>query len=176
MSLQPYREFRPTPFDSAGAFLHDDDEEGRRDWLIAPCSQNRDSDSLVRSNYRVQLAAIEAVDPDGADHEEHRFGHWGPGWFELVLVRPGSYAARAAHEIEARLDDYPILDDDDHSALEWEEVSEYWARESVASRLEWIQRANRNVAERWRISGFAARHAELPADDAGRLFELLARN
>jgi hypothetical protein len=120
IELTPYREFRPTGFDTAGLGCED-----QQDWLVAPCGQNRDSEALERSNYTEQAAALVAVDPDCVDHEDHRFGHWGPGWFELVLVRPGSACERVAKELKARLEDYPALNDDALSELEHDEQCDY---------------------------------------------------
>jgi hypothetical protein len=58
--------------------------------------------------------------------EVHRFGHWSPGWFEIILVRPGTAAAEVAVEIEERLEDYPLLDEEDFSRREWEDYLESW--------------------------------------------------
>lgn len=111
-----YGEFRPSPFDTRGIGLSD-----RQDWLVAPVGQNRDSEALPRSNFFTAVKLFEEKDEEGDDFEVHRFGHWGPGWFELILVRPGSECAKVAEEIEAALADYPVLDDEYFSQLEWEE-------------------------------------------------------
>lgn len=62
-----------------------------------------------------------------SDYETHRFGHWGPGWFEVIAVRPGSACHREAQAIAAALSDYPVLDESDYMSRE---------RESSMSNLE----------------------------------------
>jgi hypothetical protein len=113
----PYREWAPTAMDPRGLA---GDRIGRSDWLVGPVSITRDSEALSLSNWRVALRSLESVDPDGEDHEVHRFGHWGPGWFEVILIRPGTGAHREAWGIECSLADYPVLSDDDFSELEHE--------------------------------------------------------
>ena len=117
----PYSNYQPTGFDVRGLNLPD-----RQDWLVAPCGVNRDSDVLTRSNWRVQARELDKLDPKGEDHEAHRFGHWACGWFELVLLRPGSVCATEAQGWEDALSDYPILDESDFSDLEWQEAHEVW--------------------------------------------------
>ena len=123
--METYSKFQPTGFDPrglcAGRMGYDDDDADRSAWLVAPVGQNRDSDALARSNFRVTERSFEAVDPDGVDHENHRFGHWACGWFEILIVRPGSKCHQEAWEIECALSDYPVLSDEDYSELEAEE-------------------------------------------------------
>src|SRR5690349_11232303 len=105
--MKPYREFRPTGFDPRGLALDD-----QQDWLVLPCTRNRDSDCLTESNFD---AALKQLGGESDDCEVHRFRHWACGWFEIIIVRPGSAAEKEAHEIEAALDDYPVLDEMDLS-------------------------------------------------------------
>lgn len=169
--MQTYKTFRPTPFDAAGigSFGH-----GIGEWLVAPVSQTRDSGTLDRSNFRSFLRALGG---ESDTVQVHRFGHWGPGWFELILIDPADVkAVEMAEEIESALADYPLVDEDDHSALESEETYAYWQRMSVADRVHEIGRANVNASDSARISVFAARRDEMPEDPAGRLWERLTRD
>lgn len=118
MKLQTYASFSPSPFDHAGAFLPD-----RRDWLLAPISRTRDSDCLNESNFEECLAALGG---ESEDVEVHRFGHWGPGWFEIILIRPDSPAQRIAEDIADALANYPVINDEDFSRREWEAYEEAW--------------------------------------------------
>lgn len=129
-----YREFRPTGFDRAGLGLDD-----RQDWLVAPVGTNRDADALTRSNWRVVLGDLESKDT-GEDLEVHRFGHWGPGWFEIILVRPGSECAKCAEAWENALSDYPVACESDFSEEESEESLKVWKDcYSERERLEYIR-------------------------------------
>lgn len=116
--MQTYRDFSPTPFDRTGINLPD-----RQDWLVAPVSISRDSDSLAASNWDATLSELGAPSQDA---EIHRFNHWGVGWLEIMLVRPGSDAARKAQDIEDRLRRYPCLDEEDMSRREFDAYKENW--------------------------------------------------
>lgn len=88
------------------------------DWFIGPCGHHRDSELIAESNWDVMLASFSEADPERADHEVHRFGHWAVGWVEEVTYRPGSKVAEVADKLRDSLDDYPILSESHHSALE----------------------------------------------------------
>ena len=113
--MQRYNDHSPTTFDHNIPLRGEQAEQN--EWFIAPCSITRDSDSLSLSNWHTQEKALREVDT-GADFETHRFGHWGPGWYEIALVRPGSACERVARELAARLDIYPVLDEMDWSERE----------------------------------------------------------
>jgi hypothetical protein len=110
-----YADFRPTSFD--GHLPVDD----REDWIVVPCSRTRDSGVLDESNFASALAGLGG---ESGTVEVHRSGHWGPGWFEIILVDP----ARAAEvaEIEMALAGYPVLDGDDLSRREVKAEEEAW--------------------------------------------------
>ncbi len=112
--MQRFDQYRPTACDHAG--LGSDEHP---DWLVVGVSRTRDSEELEESNFAATLKCIEEADPESVDHETHRFGHWGPGWFELIIVRPGSPAFIEAERIEAALSDYPVLDEQDYSEREY---------------------------------------------------------
>jgi len=166
--MRTYKTHQPTRYDATGLGA---DRLGIGDWLVAPVSQTRDSGTIDRSNFRVCLRQLGG---ESDTVQVHRFGHWGPGWYEIIVIDPADETAvAAAVGIETRLADYPILDEDDHSELEHQETTDYWAQCSVADRVRYISRANDNVPDDWRIPVFAARRNEIPEDPAGRLWERL---
>lgn len=116
--MDTYSKFRPTGFDSHINFDND-----REAWLVLPCGRNRDSECLDESNF---ATALKILGGEREDVEVHRFGHWACGWFEIILVRPDSAAAKEAEEIEAALANYPVLDDNDYSEREHEAANETW--------------------------------------------------
>ena len=158
--MQLYKDFSPTGFDSKGSFLED-----RGEWLVVPVGQTRDSGPLEQSNFEQSWEAIQQQD-DGESCERHRFGHWGPGWFEIIIVRPGSLCAKEAEHIEASLSDYPVLDEEDFSRREWEAAEEAWQNFSTRDRVRAIQRYGDGGV-------FAARRDELPNDPTGSLLQYL---
>ncbi len=159
MSLTPYRTYRPTNCDTPGLGCED-----RQDWLVAPVSITRDSECLGRSNWSVVTGDV-ITRSATEDWEIHRFGHWACGWFEIMLVRPGSMAHMVCDEWSSALEDYPIASDDHFSELEYSEACEYWERASLRERVYECQRAG--------VSVFAARRDECPERVLDRLRDAL---
>ena len=111
-----YRDWRPTAHDSAGLGLDD-----RQDWLVVPCMRTRDSGPREESNF---ASALSMLGGESETVEVHRFGHWGPGWFEVILAAPAH--SEAVEGIEDALESYPILDDSDLSERETDAARECW--------------------------------------------------
>ena len=57
--------------------------------------------------------------------------HWACGWFEIIIVQPGTKSEEIGNDIEARLEDYPYLDEDDVSNREYEEFLSGWSSYGV---------------------------------------------
>ena len=56
-----------------------------------------------------------------------RFGHWGPGWIEIIIVDPNHEPTLdKAGGIICALEDYPVLDDNDFSEREYEAAQSTW--------------------------------------------------
>lgn len=161
--MQRYKDFAPTGFDCKGlnADLFDIGE-----WFVAPCGRNRDSREMEESNFD---QCLEALGGESDTVQVRRFGHWACGWFEIIILDAKQADKVAiALGLESRLENYPMLDEADVSQREWDSATENWAQMSVRARVEYLQRAHGCV--------FAARRAEFPADNSGRLFELLTRD
>ena len=130
--MKSYRQFAPTACDSRGLGLPD-----RQDWLVGPCSRTRDSGPLEESNF---ASLLDRLGGEGDNVEVHRFGHWGPGWFEIVLISPDSDERIAAEDCEASLSDYPVLDDEDFCEREEGAALETWRNcYRTRDRIEWIR-------------------------------------
>lgn len=98
--------------------------------------QNRDSDALTRSNFRVGLEALggetgevwveelgKDIDSIAVIHESH----WAVGWVEWIAIHESNTEAiTKANEMLEQLESYPILDESDFSALENEECEQVW--------------------------------------------------
>lgn len=129
--MQTYADFQPTGFDPAGAFLEDD----RQNWLVVPVARTRDSGPLAESNF---AQALEALGGESDTVEVHRFGHWGPGWFEIIIVKPDTPESAIADDLETALENYPVLDEMDLSEREAEASAESydsWARRDFIREL-----------------------------------------
>ena len=122
--MEQYKDWAPTPFDNTGAFLthaRSDDPDDRGEWYVVPTMRTRDSNPVEESNFHAALALL----GDESDTVEvHRFGHWGPGWFEIILVHPDR--KQEVSDIHARLMNYPLLDEDDLSNREYADAMEAW--------------------------------------------------
>ena len=112
--IKCYRDWKPTPNDNPGLGLDD-----QQDWLVAPVICTRDSEALEESNIRVALAGLGG---ESETVEVHRFGHWGPGWYEIILTDPQHRPA--LEQLVVQLTEYPVLDEEDWSALELERHDE----------------------------------------------------
>lgn len=126
---------------SVPGFAASDYLRERSDWLLCPGGMHRDSNALARSNNRVILKDLASIDPEGLDHSVERFGHWGVGWVEEIIVRPGTACAKSAEEWEAALAEYGIASNEDYSEEEQREANEVWAncyREK--QRIEYIRK------------------------------------
>lgn len=89
--------------------------------------QHRDSDVLERSNFRSALEAIGGESEHDNGVQVVREGHWAVGWVEWIAIPAGpSVALAKANEIMSRLEDYPVVNEDDLSELEHEEANEVW--------------------------------------------------
>lgn len=155
--MNPFSDFRPTQFD------HHVTVDGREHWLVAPVSRTRDSEPMEESNFHV---ALESLGGESSTVEVHRFGHWGPGWFELILIDPSdAKKVKEGEDIAKALGNYPVLDDADLSRREHEEALATWRSNPLSYRVEMCSRAG--------VCIFAARrNDELPDDD--NLSDLIA--
>jgi len=137
--MQTYSGFQPTGFDSKADFAVFDSEaiDNIQDWLIAPVQRNRDSGVLAESNWAVVLTDLGG---EGDNVQIHRFGHWACGWYELMLIRPGTPEAKSAEDWESALADYPIASESDYSERETEAANETWrVCYSDAERIEYMR-------------------------------------
>lgn len=66
------------------------------------------------------------TDPEGKDHEIHRFDHFAVGWVEEVAVRPGTKCAEVQSALRESLESYPVLSNDHLSELESGVESDNW--------------------------------------------------
>ena len=85
-----FAEFQPTVLDPVGNGPLD-----RQDWLVV-IGRTRDDEEL-----EVFDEALAALGGESDDVAVCRFDHWAIGWFEIILVRPGSDAANRVDDVRA---------------------------------------------------------------------------
>lgn len=148
----------PSGMDSLSNYMGEIPESN---WLCL-LTQNRDSDCLTRSNF---ISALKALGGESDNVRIDRFGHWACGWWESLSVLEGSEAHKKALEIEKSLANYPVVNDDHFSNLQWEEATSFWKSMSIKERVE--------LCQRFKINSLQARHDYIPSDDNGSLFDYL---
>ncbi|MDO8643923.1 MAG: hypothetical protein Q7S00_03010, partial [bacterium] len=75
--------------------------------------RNRDSELLDESNFE---SALKELGGESENVQIFRFGHWACGWWEVLGVRDDKIPG--AEDIEKRLAQYPVLDEDEYSRRE----------------------------------------------------------
>lgn len=100
-------------------------------WVLGPVILHRDSGLLEQSNSRVLLRRLESLPEFEEVWEVHELGHWAVGWVKHLsfqLFDEGGTKPTAIYvwlrEWFAKLEDYPLADEDDYSALECEATYE----------------------------------------------------
>ena len=87
--------------------------------------RSRDSDCLEESNFTSMLAELGG---ESDTVQVVRESHWAVGWVEWIAIHESDEKSlRAADAMQERLEDYPILDEDDFSSREWEECERVWS-------------------------------------------------
>lgn len=96
------------------------DDESQRDWLVLEgvefCLGQYGATILDESNYEMAWDTMNEK-CDSADWDVVN---------GFIIVRPGSSAADVAQDIEDRLADYPVLNEDDFSRREHDAYGEAW--------------------------------------------------
>ncbi len=95
--------------DGYSNFIGDDSDY--QDWY-GVLGRSRDSECWEESNFEVGLKELGG---ESLTVMVQRYAHWAVGWIEEIYVKPGSAEETIAREIEARLENYPILDEEDYS-------------------------------------------------------------
>ena len=111
---------RPSAFDSMSNYAGEIPADA---WLCL-MARNRDSDTLTESNWR---SALTLLGGESDTVQIFRFGHWAYGWVEYLAVQENTPQAKIAAEIEAKIEAYPVLNEDDWSELETAEADKVWA-------------------------------------------------
>ncbi len=108
---------RVTPYDrSHGSFAN---AECHKDWFVV-LGQNRDSDALAKSNFECATDILKVWGESA--YTIHRFGHWGCGWYEVLIVNnEDENACGDAESLLRALADYPVVNDEHYSAKQCEE-------------------------------------------------------
>lgn len=94
--------------------------------------RTRDSDCLTNSNFDCAFEQIggETGEDDGGISMVAvvRESHWACGWVEWIAIHESNTEAlRIASEINAKLENYPVLDENHLSEREGEEADRVWS-------------------------------------------------
>jgi len=134
-------------------------------------SQHRDSDSLTRSNFTCALDKLgESKSCQwGETVQVVRENHWAVGWVEWIAIHESDLSAiDKANKMLNKIDEYPVLNEDHWSNLEFDEATRYWQTMALCDRVDLCRDAE--------VSIFAARRDYIPMDDSGFIYERLTAN
>lgn len=165
----------PAGYDEDGKWVPENLERWTRpsnyigdDWpeMYVFLGTHRDAGSITRSNYACAVAELERLDPDAKWHTEVEENHWAVGWVGWIGIRHDApeNILRWADECMSALEDYPVMDDEALSELEYNEAAEYWERSSLQDRLDMLRY---DCGEH--VSVFAIRRDEIPSLDYGAI-------
>lgn len=116
-------------------------------WCIGPVIEHRDSGLMDRANAKALIEALEKREDLQEMWEPHDFRHWAVGWVKHMSFRvlgddgEPTPMFHFMKEWEAKLDDYPLADEEAYCVMEFEAAIENI--ESIASR--WVKKG----AEDW---------------------------
>lgn len=108
------------------------------DYYSSGVGQSRDSDDLEASNFAAMLKDLGGEsDTVIVVHE----GHWAVGWVEWIAIhKDDDKALQIADRNAERLEQYPVLDEDDWSTREEESAQKIWTEGySVKERIKYIR-------------------------------------
>ena len=95
------------------------------EYYSAGVGRSRDSSCLEESNFEAMLAELGG---ESDTVQVVRESHWAVGWVEWIAIHESDEKSlRAADAMQERLEDYPILDEDDFSSREHEECERVWS-------------------------------------------------
>jgi hypothetical protein len=117
------------------AHKHDSIYYGDRpEWIII-LEITRDSNLLERMNFEVATDRLSKFEDDYAIE---RSGHWAVGWIDRLVVRPESEALNIGYEIQDKLTDYLILDEELYYELLTETFIALWDNSSLSERIGYL--------------------------------------
>lgn len=125
-TLTPFASLPTRPTDYIGwTPANDPDITNHESWRYAGPIETRDSDALECSNAAYITSAFEAADPDGEHHVITNSNHWAVGWVRNLWIDTSHPATTDVYtDIATQLEDHPILDEDDYSQREGDELYE----------------------------------------------------
>lgn len=116
------------------------------EYFSAGVGQSRDSSAIERANFSAMLKALggeTGEDDNGISGVVVvRESHWAVGWVEWIAIHESnSTALEIASEIQANLENYPIIDESLFSEYEDEECRETWQNcYDAQERAEYLRR------------------------------------
>lgn len=143
-------------------------------WYVG-LGHHRESNTLAESNFQVfhdKLASLPRVSVDDTPNagsswlprqfldidgvQVVRESHCLVGWVEWIAIHEtNERALQLAEELMAKLDDYPVLDEEHWGMLETQQIDDYWATLPIPDRVVLCKEAE--------VSIFAARR-DWPTD------------
>lgn len=108
------------------------------EYYRAGVGQSRDSDDLEASNF---AAMLKDLGGESVSVFVVRESHWAVGWVEWIAIHESNEKALGVADANMeRLEQYPVLDEDDWSEREDEHANQIWTEcYSVEERVKYIR-------------------------------------
>ena len=121
--LVRFKDYQPSAFDSNSNYISWDreTEDNVAEWFVVPLIKTRDSRLLEQSNFET---ATKLLHGESDNVMILNFGHWSCGHYDLILVKPDTPEQQILEDMIEQLDNYPVLDDQHYSELEFNATHE----------------------------------------------------
>lgn len=132
-----------------------DNEQMFVTWSLGPVIEHRDSGLAQKSNAKTIVKILENDPSLEGEWELVSCNHWAVGWVEHLSFRvvdkdgKPSRVARVIKGLFDSMEEYPILDDEDHSRMEYEATMENIENHYGRGKL------HDNVPEDWALQMFS---------------------
>lgn len=119
----------PGGLDSSHNYLGQEDFPS----MYVVLTRTRDSNLIDNCNFEV---ALKELGGESDDVVIYSFGHWACGWWEALCVKKDSPKFNYGVEIQKRIEDYPLLDEDIYFEQEYQAKVNFWNNCSMRERVE----------------------------------------
>ena len=120
----------------------------RGDWYVVYVKLNG-SEVIIRANFEAVKDRLGIF----KEYEIETSGHYIVGHVDFSIVPPNSASYCEAEKIEEELRDYPVLDDELYSKMEFDEAQECWEDMFPEDRIEFLKQYGGSI--------FAARRNDI---------------
>ena len=107
----------------------------------------RDSSLIERSNWNSFITRLDEIGSErAACYEIIHCRHWSCGWIDFLVINPRNIKMiELAEEILEKLEDYPVIDDDNYYQMLYNKTAEFWNSCGIEERIKYAKRARVSI-------------------------------